>query len=464
MPKIGRFSIGKLGLNTAVIHKININTVIEKWVKKHTSFWYDVKRQGCTNEDLKKDSYLQDFSGNERHLKLNNFLFSGMSGIGGYSIQAKSFHNRGGLVGVFEDYYINIKAQIWDDLEFVWTPDGKNDRIELNSGETIIRPSFTVKIEGLPENMKWGIYEYSQTEFPYENGVFTIPEYRHTNVTDETETIFCGITFSKSLFDNVDIKITFMPLYPDALVTNGIDNYGETENFYQGIRMLFFTCNPFSLNKMFYDQKGGGNIFAIYNETSTIAYNKENFNGVTYINGSLNKTLKSEDLINKKQIITISSLEAISLSTTPIFFANGSINDYFSDMAFYSAIGFDKVPNIYEDGFTPEELINYYVPRIIATITVIDENGNPIVGANVSINYVNYTTLDDGTVKIEGVSNSLNILSVTNNGYMSYNNDQWKLSDTTIIMEPIYDAILSENKKYMIAENNDLILLEKYGR
>ena len=43
-----------------------------------------------TNEILKANPYLQDFSGNNRPLKLNNFLFAGMSGVGGYSYFSES--------------------------------------------------------------------------------------------------------------------------------------------------------------------------------------------------------------------------------------------------------------------------------------------------------------------------------------------------------------------------------------
>lgn len=39
-----------------------------------------------TNEILKANPYLQDFSGNNRPLKLNNFLFAAMSGVGGYEL------------------------------------------------------------------------------------------------------------------------------------------------------------------------------------------------------------------------------------------------------------------------------------------------------------------------------------------------------------------------------------------
>jgi hypothetical protein len=39
-----------------------------------------------TNEILKANPYLQDHSGNNRPLKLNNFLFAAMSGVGGYEM------------------------------------------------------------------------------------------------------------------------------------------------------------------------------------------------------------------------------------------------------------------------------------------------------------------------------------------------------------------------------------------
>lgn len=46
------------------------------------------KQSVPTNEILKANPYLQDHSGNNRPLKLNNFLFAAMSGVGGYDISS----------------------------------------------------------------------------------------------------------------------------------------------------------------------------------------------------------------------------------------------------------------------------------------------------------------------------------------------------------------------------------------
>lgn len=53
-------------------------------LKSHMLGWYDVKRQGCTNESLAENPVLEDLSGNNHPLKLKNFAFGGLSGMGGY--------------------------------------------------------------------------------------------------------------------------------------------------------------------------------------------------------------------------------------------------------------------------------------------------------------------------------------------------------------------------------------------
>lgn len=254
-----------------------------------------------TNEILKANPYLQDHSGNNRPLKLNNFLFAAMSGVGGYTLNAKSYHNRSNImVGTFDDYSIEITAKVTDMLGIVWTKNGVGDSNSVAVGETLTRPAFTITVEGMPDDLKWGMYESGVADKG--NGTFEIPAYTYTNNTETVKTKFIGLTFSQSTFDNVDIKFTFQPLYPNALVTDGVDDYGVVENLQQGVKMLFYTCNPFSLNKIFYDQtKQGWRKFNIYNQADKIAYNERNENGVTYIDGNLNSLLLANDLVNKNR-------------------------------------------------------------------------------------------------------------------------------------------------------------------
>lgn len=416
-----------------------------------------------TNEILKANPYLQDFSGNNRPLKLNNFLFAAMSGVGGYTLNAKSYHNRSNIiVGTFGDYSIEITAKVTDILGIVWTKNGIGDSNSVAKGETLTRPAFTITVEGMPDDLKWGMYESGGANKG--NGIFEIPAYTYTNNTETVQTKFIGLTFNQSTFDNVDIKFTFQPLYPNALVTDGVDDYGQVQNLSQGVKMLFMTVNPFVDGKFIYDQRLNTTepwLFAVFNDKGSIAYNSRNSNGKTYIDGTLNESTIVSALLNKKQIITIVNNDVTGDKTkTPVFFSNTDHNSGWISSAFYNSIGFDSVPTKQNDGFTEQDLIDYYIPKSIVTITVVDVNGAPIENATVTIEGLQYNTLSDGTVKVVGIANSTMSISVTKDGYMPYSNNEWKFANSRIILEVINNIIIMEDGNNILLENNNLILTE----
>lgn len=416
-----------------------------------------------TNEILKANPYLQDFSGNNRPLKLNNFLFAGMSGVGGYTLNAKSYHNRSNsIVGTFGDYFIEITAKVTDILGIVWTKNGIGDSNSVAKGETLTRPAFTITVEGMPDDLKWGMYESGSANKG--NGIFEIPAYTYTNNTETVKTKFIGLTFNQSTFDNVDIKFTFQPLYPNALVTDGVDDYGQVQNLSQGVKMLFMTVNPFVDGKFIYDQRLNTSepwLFAVFNDKGSIAYNSRNSNGKTYIDGTLNESTIVSALLNKKQIITIVNNDVTGDKTkTPVFFSNTDHNSGWISSAFYNSIGFDSVPTKQNDGFTEQDLIDYYIPKAIVTITVVDVSGSPIQDATVTVGGVQYKTLSDGTVKVRGMANGTMSLSVKKDGYMPFSDNSWKLADSRITLEVLRNTVITENGYSILLENDGLILTE----
>lgn len=311
-----------------------------------------------TNEILKANPYLQDFSGNNRRLKLNNFLFAAMSGVGGYTLNAKSYHKRSSniIVGTFGDYSIEITAKVTDILGIVWTENGVGDSNSVAVGATLTRPAFTITVEGMPDDLKWGMYESGGANKG--NGTFEIPAYTYTNNTETVQTKFIGLTFSQSTFDNVDIKFTFQPLYPNALVTDGVDDYGQIQNLQHGVKVLFMTANPLGLYKTWYAQDS----FSIYGQPGITAYNFRNTGGVTYLDGILNEAEISNNLLNKKQIVTI--VNPTDGGNNSIMFFN-SYGSSYMNMAFYGSIGFDSVPTKQNDGFTEQDLIDYVLENLI---------------------------------------------------------------------------------------------------
>lgn len=303
-----------------------------------------------TNEILKANPYLQDFSGNNRPLKLNNFLFAAMSGVGGYDISSTNILPDRANVTVTDNRIIHITKKLS-------TTDNMVNIVPANSN-----PTHKFKVTGLSDGRQVSLVNRNGGFYTFDNGehevTLTYPE--------GTTSLYNAIGVTGDIGD-MDVTIEFLPKYPNALITDGVDDYGVVENLQQGVKVLFYTCNPFSLNKILYDQtKQGWRKFNIYNQADKIAYNERNENGVTYIDGNLNSLLLANDLVNKKQIITIVNDGADESNTiSPIYFSVNQHNGYFANLAFYNSIGFDSVPTKETDGFTEQELIDYVLENII---------------------------------------------------------------------------------------------------
>lgn len=401
-----------------------------------------------TNEILKANPYLQDFSGNNRPLKLNNFLFAAMSGVGGYETN-------------FSDNSIWISSPQHGNIinNHTYNPMLKGSSSGLYTATGLVKVKFKATVTGMKSGyrLEFGSGDvapsdksiYEDGEYEFGSGDVAVP-YGFKLYADDYSS------------PNTDVIIELKEVYPNALVTDGVDDYGVVENLQQGVKMLFYTCNPFSLNKIFYDQtKQGWRKFNIYNQADKIAYNERNENGVTYIDGNLNSLLLANDLVNKKQIITIVNEGSDANNTiSPIYFSVNQHNGYFANLAFYNSIGFDSVPTKQNDGFTEQDLIDYYIPKAIVTITVVDVSGSPIQDATVTVGGVQYKTLSDGTVKVRGIANSTMSLSVKKDGYMPFSDNSWKFADSRITLEVLRNTVITENGYSILLENDGLILTE----
>lgn len=401
-----------------------------------------------TNEILKANPYLQDHSGNNRPLKLNNFLFAAMSGVGGYDISSTNILPDRANVTVTDNRIIHITKKLS-------TTDNMVNIVPANSN-----PTHKFKITGLSDGRQVSLENRNGRFYTFDNGehevTLTYPE--------GTTSLYNAIGVTGDIGD-MDVTIEFLPKYPNALVTDGVDDYGVVKNLQQGVKVLFYTCNPFSLNKVFYDQRKNYSateaFFSIYNENNKIAYNSRNIGGVTYINGTLNNSLLSNNLLNVKHIITIVNDGADENNTiSPIFFSVNQHNIYFANLAFYNSFGFDSVPTKQNDGFTEQDLIDYYIPKAIVTITVVDVSGSPIQDATVTVEGVQYKTLSDGTVKVRGMVNGTMSLSVKKDGYMPFSDNSWKLADSRITLEVLRNTVITENGYSILLENDGLILTE----
>lgn len=420
------------------VNDVDCNIVVEE---------IPTKQSVPTNEILKVNPYLQDFSGNNRPLKLNNFLFAAMSGVGGYDISSTNIIPDRANVTVTDNRIIHITKKLS-------TTNNMVNIVLANSN-----PTHKFKVTGLSDGRQVSLVNRNGGFYTFDNGehevTLTYPE--------GTTSLYNAIGVTGSAGD-MDVTIEFIPRYPNALVTDGVDDYGQIQNLQHGVKVLFTTINPFVDGKFIYDQRLNTTepwLFAVFNDKGSIAYNSRNSNGKTYIDGTLNESTIVSALLNKKQIITIVNNDVTGDKTkTPIFFSNTDHNSGWISSAFYNSFGFDSVPTKQNDGFTEQDLIDYYIPKAIVTITVVDVSGSPIQDATVTVGGVQYKTLSDGTVKVRGMVNGTMSLSVKKDGYMPFSDNSWKLADSRITLEVLRNTVITENGYSILLENDGLILTE----
>lgn len=299
-----------------------------------------------TNEILKANPYLQDFSGNNRPLKLNNFLFAGMSGVDGYNenfLNNKWLINQNkGTVKIESSSSFVIQAIKQEHIGIVYR--------YVDNEKVIIKCNITGITEEIKGKFAFGYHDVTGTDnIILENGYFEF-------ITSEHEGLDGWYGFKAMVpIDNCNITVTQIPEYPGALVTDGVDDYGQVQNLQQGVKMLFMTANPLGLYRTWYAQDS----FSIYGQPGITAYNFRNTGGVTYLDGILNEAEVSNNLLNKKQTVTI--VNPTDGGNNSIIFFN-SYGSSYMNMAFYNSIGFDAVP---EGNVTLQRVINYVINNIL---------------------------------------------------------------------------------------------------
>jgi hypothetical protein len=363
--KVNTISLNSVRLNTIALNHIgeirsggggSKPSPIPQWIREHVVFYYDVKKQGATNETLKESAYLQDLSGKGRRMKLNNFLFNDMSGIDGY--KNMSFNqNKGIEFETIHDRYVRGKLSRSNGTGFGFY-------YVKNYNGNILHVNW--RVEGIKEGNKVYVMQFN-TQYDLKIELHNGDNQVAFDITDSPSPNYRYITLVADQPYSTDITITQIPEYPGALVTDGVGDYGLVENLSSGVKMLFMTINTSSQNRYIYEQRKEKDIltFSVLGKPGgdDVAYNWKN-NGHTYIDGVLNNTITSANLLNKKHILTIVNDDVTVENTkTPRYFAT-DFENYPSKLAFYNSIAFDSIPTE-ADGFTEQELIDYVLTNII---------------------------------------------------------------------------------------------------
>ena len=356
------YSYNELINKDIVVTKPLSFSCIKKWLLSTAEPLFVYDPAIFTNNAIKTLGYLPDISGQNRHLKLYNFSYEGMSGKDGYPV-------------VFG------KNKTWENIR----PENDNWKYSLSSTGitiykaldttpllyTIIResggtikpvsiPSFKINVKGLQDGESIR-YRYFSIDNPstYSNIIITkngkhelpasVPLQSDSTILD----VYIG--FQVILNNNESVKgliIEILPDYKDSLYFNGITNAASVLNLDHGGKCLVTKIN-YKFNQesiCIYDQRKNtleenNKKFALLaTQLTDIAYGSR-LEGNTYINNVLNNYVRSSELENVEHVATLVSSVVEDSNTKAPLFGRANTNQNYAQFAMYRTILLPEVPN-----------------------------------------------------------------------------------------------------------------------
>lgn len=180
---------------------------------------------GLTNEQMAANPVWVDKTGNGHDIQLKNLAWGGMSGVGGYT----------------ENYNSNRWYKVETGIDATWTYKSFNARsikdniaaqlfYQSKSSDTGFRVlSCTIKVSGLTDGQGIEYVSNGTQQFVImrieNDGIYHLPSFDFG-----AKNAYYGFRFLK-LQESCNITIEQLPLYPGALVFDGVDDYGTCNNF-----------------------------------------------------------------------------------------------------------------------------------------------------------------------------------------------------------------------------------------
>lgn len=181
---------------------------------------------GLTNEQVAENPVWKDLTGNGHDLQMKNFVWSGMSGVGGYVQNFNYFRN-----DTTVDKVIRIDEQSSNSIKVTILNTEIKNAIFIPKNTYQFNKSYFIKIssEGYNEGDLSLLFYAPSTStattvrVPLNpNGITEIPAIKE----DDFLAVYVAVEGKVG-----SITIEQLPLYPDALVFDGVDDYGTCDNF-----------------------------------------------------------------------------------------------------------------------------------------------------------------------------------------------------------------------------------------
>lgn len=180
---------------------------------------------GLTNEQMAANPVWVDKTGNGHDIQLKNFSWKGMSGVGGYVQDFNDFRNNATVDKV------RIDEQSSNSIKVTLLTSGMGHVIYIPKNVYQFNKSYFIKIssEGYNEgDLFLSFYAPSTStattvKVPLNpNGITEIPAIKK----DDFLAVYINVSGKVGSF-----TVEQLPLYPGALVFDGVDDYGTCDNF-----------------------------------------------------------------------------------------------------------------------------------------------------------------------------------------------------------------------------------------
>ena len=206
--------LNKIGLNQVQLNRLHLNAPFPAYGKMaggggsgdgFPQLPGDVTRwhfRGLTNEMMAAmyDPRIEDADHKGRFLSFKNFAWGGMSGVGGYG----------------DENHLTFYKFTFDDYVF----------IAIKAG--VKHMNFTFRVTGLQPGNKLTLAFFGTTNTVYgtwnKDGIYTV----NSAVVEVGKPVYFYNGYGST---RGEFTIEILPLYPGALVFDGVDDYGVCDNF-----------------------------------------------------------------------------------------------------------------------------------------------------------------------------------------------------------------------------------------
>lgn len=352
------YSYNELINKDIVVTKPLSFSCIKKWLLSTAEPLFVYDPAIFTNNAIKTLGYLPDISGQNRHLKLYNFSYEGMSGKDGYPVvfgKNKTWTTLRAESDIVKYGVSSNKLTIYkcnSNSALLYS-------IVYNNGTTypLTIPSFKLKVTGIREGRKI-LYRYISESnrnvtsdlVIVKDGTYDIPQSYQIEPDESTPNSLVGFIVDDNSGTTITLEI--LPDYKDSLYFNGITNTASVLNLDHGGKCLVTKIN-YKFNQesiCIYDQRKNtleenNKKFALLaTQLTDIAYGSR-LEGNTYINNVLNNYVRSSELENVEHVATLVSSVVEDSNTKAPLFGRANTNQNYAQFAMYRTILLPEVPN-----------------------------------------------------------------------------------------------------------------------